>query len=300
MPKVASMEKGYEWSLNDSPILLPMAFEAREMNAARVAFFLAEYSGSKVVVVHVKSPYEDTSKKEMIIELVEKLAKKLGAKYELVEIAASSEPSLDDISRTLAAEAKRRHCQVIVMSAHREAFFTELFGRVSDRVVRTSTVPVILVETPRDGMVIPDSPAKMLIPILRDKFVPGPFIISSALTSSASTAHAEIIAVRIIEIPPTLPLDAIRTSDEMREAERTFSLMVSTAIKSLGRLFSPRILPVRDIGHDVAEYAKDQVTHIIILYSSGRSGYGKLLKKAEYEIVRRAPCVSLVMFPPSI
>ncbi len=297
--RASGSKTGYEWSLGDAPILLPLAFEARELNAARVAFFLAEYSGSNVIITHVKTPGEDSAKKARVMDAIGKLADKLRVKFELDEIIVESEPSLGDIAQLLVKNAERRQCQLIVMSAHREAFFTELFGRVSDRVVRTSRTPVILIETPRDGMVIPDLPRRMLIPVLYDKFIPGPFIVASALTSTASSPDIEIIAAGIIEIPPTLPLEAATTSSEMRDAERSFSLMVSTAIKSLGKLFSPRILPVRDVGFDVAEYSKDEGIDMIILYSSGRSGYGKLLKKAEYEIVKKAPCICLVMFAAS-
>jgi nucleotide-binding universal stress UspA family protein len=297
--RTSGSKTGYEWSLSDSPILLPLAFEAREMNAARVAFFLAEYSGSNVIITHVKTPGEDSAKKTRMMEAIGRLADKLRVKFELDEIIVESEPSLGDIAQLLVKNAERRQCQLIVMSAHREAFFTELFGRVSDRVVRISRTPVILTETPRDGMIIPDSPRRMLIPVLYDKFIPGPFIIASALTSTASAPDIEIIVAGIVEIPPTLPLEAVTTSSEMKDVERSFSLMVSTAIKSLGKLFSPRMLPVRDIGFDVAEYSKDEGIDIIIIYTSGRSGYGKLLKKAEYEIVKKAPCICLVMFPAS-
>ena len=269
------------------------------MNAARVAFFLAEYCGSNVIITHVKIPGEDSTKKARVMEALGRLAEKLRVKFELDEIIVDSEPSLGDIAQLLVKNVERRQCQLIVMSAHREAFFTELFGRVSDRVVKISRTPVILIETPRDGMVIPDSPRRMLIPVLYEKFIPGPFIIASALTSTASAPDIEIIAARIVEIPPTLPLEAAITSSEMKDAERSFSLMVSTAIKSLGRLFSPRILPVRNVGFDVAEYSKDESIDILILSSSGRSGYGKLLKKAEYEIVKKAPCICLAIFPAS-
>lgn len=297
--RASGSKTGYEWSLGDSPILLPLAFEARELNAARVAFFLAEYSGSNVIITHVKTPGEDSAKKTRMMEAIGRLADKLRVKFELDEIIVESEPSLGDIAKLLVKNAERRQCQLIVMSAHREAFFTELFGRVSDRVVRISRTTVILIETPRDGMIIPDSPRRMLIPVLYDKFIPRPFIIASALTSTASSPDIEITVAKIVEMPPTLPLEAATTSSEMRDVERSFSLMVSTAIKSLGKLFSPRILPVRDTGFDVAEYSKDEGIDIIILYTSGRSGYGKLLKKAEYEIVKKAPCICLVIFPPS-
>jgi nucleotide-binding universal stress UspA family protein len=290
-------EAAIEWSWSDAPLVLPLAFQPREWNAAFIAFYIAEYSGSKVYVTHVREPQEETKHQEAMKKQVDDLAKALAVKYEYVFVTPESQvPGVDEISRAIVKTAADKKAQAIVMSAHREPLFRELFGRVSDHVGRTSPTRVVLVETPQLGVTIPKNPKRILIPVLKEQH-PDPYIIAAALTSSASAADVEITAAKIIELPRTLPLDAIDMVQSLRKEERDFSHFTSFAIKSLGRFINPKILPVREAGNDVANFVKDRGIDVLVMFSGRETGFYSFLTKDEYEIVRKSPCVVIVTLP---
>ncbi len=290
------VEKGesVEWSWSDAPIVLPVAFQSREWNAIYIAFYLAEYSGSRVIVTHVLEDEEEHAFADQLKREIEALARDLSVRYEYSNVEPPSKPpSVEEIARSIVKTADVNNAQAIVMSAHREGLFRELFGRVSDHVARYSGRRVVLVETPQSGMNIPRNPRRIFIPVLKEQH-PDPFVIAAALTSSASVPDAEIIVGKIIELPPTLPLDAIDVSQPLRKEEREFSYFTSLAIQALGRFFNPKIVSVREIGEDVGRYIRDQAIDVTVMFSKRETGFHGFLTKDEYEIVSKSPCIVLV------
>jgi len=289
-------EAAVEWSWSDAPLVLPLAFQPREWNAVYIAFYIAEYSGSKVYVTHVLEGHEDHAFEEKLKNDIADLARSLSVKYEIVSVTpASQPPAVDEIARALVETARQKKAQAIVMSAHREPLFRELFGRVSDHVGRSSPTKVILVETPA-GVAIPKNPRRILIPVLKEQH-PDPYVIAAALTSSASVADVEITAAKVIELPPTVPLDAIDMAQSLRREERDFSLFTSLAIKTLGRFINPKILPVREAGEDLADFVKEKEIDVLVMFSKRETGFYSFLTKDEYDIVSKSPCVVIVTVP---
>ena len=290
-------ESDVEWSWSDAPLVLPLAYQPREWNAVYIAFYIAEYSGSKVYVTHVLEGVEDHAYEKELKGDIEALARSLSVKYEFVEVGPSSQPpGVEDIVEALVQTCREKKAQAVVMSAHREPLFRELFGRVSDHVSRTCPSRVVLVETPQAGVAIPRNPKRILVPVLKEQH-PDPFIIAAALTSSASVADVEITAAKIFSLPPTVPLDAVDLALPLRKEERDFSLFTSLAIKTLGRLVNPKILPVREVGSDVAQFIRDKKIDVVVMFSKRETGFYSFLTRDEYEIVRRSPCVVIVTVP---
>jgi nucleotide-binding universal stress UspA family protein len=290
-------EAAVEWSWSDSPLILPLAYHPREWNAVFIAFYIAEYSGSKVLVTHVLEGEEDHAFEEKLKKDIASLATTLSVNYEYVEVTPRSRPpGVEEVSRALVRTAQDQRAQAIVMSAHREPLFRELFGRVSDHVGRASPTRVVLVETPQHGVTVPKSPKRILVPVLREQH-PDPFIIAAALTSSASVADVEITAAKIMELPPTVPLDAIDLSQALKKEEREFSYFTSLAIKTLGRFINPKILPVREVGSDVARFIKEKDIDVLVMFSRRETGFYSFLTKDEYELVSKSPCVVIVTLP---
>lgn len=289
--------KSIEWSLSDSPIVLPVAYHPREWSAVFIAFYIAEYSGSRIIITHVLEGEEDHDFEEKFKREVQLLADETSVKYDYLNVQPRKKPpNVQEIANSISATAERVKAQAIIMSAHREPLFRELFGRVSDHVARLSKKRVILVETPRPGVRVPSKPKRILIPVLKECH-PDPFIIAAALTSSASSPEVELTAVKVITLPPTVPLDAIEASKALRKEEKEFSYFTSLAIRGLGRLFTPKILPVREVGDDVAKFARERGIDLIVMYSTRGTGFHGFLTKDEYEIVSKAPCVVLVTLP---
>jgi nucleotide-binding universal stress UspA family protein len=294
---LADKDASVEWSWSDAPLVLPLAYQPREWNAVFIAFYIAEYSGSKVYVTHVMEGQEDHAFEETLRRDIAELASTLAVDYEFVQVSPKSQPpGVEEISEALVRTAKEKTAQAIVMSAHREPLFRELFGRVSDHVGNASPTRVVLVETPQQDLVIPKHPKRILVPVLKEQH-PDPFIIAAALTSSASSADVEITAAKIIELPPTVPLDAIDMVNSLKKEERDFSFFTSLAIKTLGRLINPKILPVREVGVDVANYVRDRDVDVLVMFSKRETGFYSFLTRDEYEIVRKSPCVVIVTLP---
>jgi len=287
-----------EWSWGNLPILLPLAYDHREWNSINVAFYLAEYSGSKIIVFHVKTEVSDKSIREESLKSIKDFASRFNINYEIKETKdLVSSKDVTKISDEITSATKEYSCQAIVMSAYKEGFFREFFGRISDRVARKAECDVILVETPRSDMRIPRQIKKIMIPILKDRFTPAPLIVAAALTSSASTPDYELLVIRVVNMPLTTSMDAIESTRFFHKVEANFSQKIAVAIGSLGRLFSPKLLAVRDVGVDVANYAKETGTDMIIMESNKPSRFGPIMTKDEYAIIRRAPCITLVVFP---
>ncbi|MCP8322481.1 MAG: universal stress protein [archaeon] len=296
--KPTQMDDKIDWGWSNSPILLPLAYEHREWNSIYSAFITAEYSGSKVIAFHVKTEVDDKVIREKSLKSIDDFASCFNVNYEIKE-TRDLVPSKDiaKISDSIASAAKDYECQAIVMSAYKEGFFRKFFGRISDRVARKADCDVVLVETPRAGMSIPKQMKKIMVPILKDRFSPAPLILAAAFTSSASIPYCELIVARIVNMPLTTSMDAIESTKFFRRVEGAFSQKIAVAISSLGRLFSLRLLAVRDVGVDVAEYAKETEVGIIIMESNKPSRLGPMMTKEEYAIVERAPCITLVVFP---
>jgi len=289
------VDKGvYEWGWDDSPIVLPLALHRREWNAVYIAAHLAEYCGARLVAFHVKSEREriDTefrSKVESFLSL-------LRIKFEFEEAKVKGQPSFETIAQLIVDQAKVTGAQAVVMSAHKEGFLLSLVGRVSDRVARKNQARTVLVESPRPEMKVPDHPKKVLVMVKEGTKSRDAYVVAAALTSLATTPDAELIATQAIVLPPTVPLDAVDFSETLKDVEREFAYSVADSIRSLGRIFTPRLLVVRELGRDISNYAQQEGADLMVL--TGRSKkFSELFGKDTKEIVRNSPCVVLVVFP---
>jgi len=288
-----------EWVWDTSPILLPLAYEAREENAIVAAFTIAEYCGSKVVVYHVRNDADTEVARERALRLLDEHANTFKVKYEVKESnKVVDADNIAYISKSIVEAAKEADCQAIVMSAHRASFLRELLGRIPDRVARKADTRVILVESAFKGARITRPPRKIMVAILENKFYRDALILASIFTSSLSAPDCELIAVNVLKLPEATPIDAIERSKVFRKIEREFAHKVASAIASLGRLFTPRILPVRDVGRDVASFVSDEGVELIVMGSGKPGRLGPVLTKDEYAIVKKAGCVALIVIPP--
>lgn len=293
-----SEEAILEWDV--SPILIPLAYEKREWNAVNIAFYMAEYCGAPVVSIHVKTGMENENANKQFIDELKAFASELKVDLETVEIGARKGEAvkITEISDAIVKMAVERRCQAVIMSAHREPFFRELFGRVSDHVARKTPCRVALVESPWAGLTIPKRPTKILIPIFEERLDPEPLVMAAALTSSATAPHVELQAARIIELPQTIPLEAVYDASSLKREEREFSLRISSYIRFLGRLFTPFIYPVRNPGEEISTYSREEGIDLILMSGKRPSKFMGLLTRSKYDVVRKAPCISIVTFPP--
>jgi nucleotide-binding universal stress UspA family protein len=273
--------------------LLPLAYDPREWNAAFVAMHMAEYCGAPLIVFHAVVPHEEIDKE--FREEVKSLARRLKIKIKVVN-ERLEDSSFESIARAIVMETIKQGAQGVVMAAHKEGFFKELVGRVSDRVALRNPTKTILVETPRPDVKIVGSPRKIVVLVKPGSTGKDAFVVTAALTSLATAPDADLIAAQAILLPQTVPLDALEYSSDIRNIERNFAELVSTAIKNLGRLFSPRVLAARELGKDIASFAAKEKADLLVLTGRRTRALAGLFGKDTKDIVANSPCVSLVVF----
>jgi len=285
------MSKDLSW--RPGRLLLPLSYTPYEINAVKIAFYISECCGSPITIFHVRAPDEE-EKIDFTIEL-EKLARKLKVKYEVKEKILYGTFSHNLVASSIVNESDREDYEYIVMPAHRERTYVEFFGRVSDRVVRKTRKKVVIVETPQIGLTLPLTLRRILAATFQETVPDDVVLLATLLTSSASTSDAEIRVMKIVELPPTIPLDEIVESKDFKKPEKIFTRSVGEYIRLLGRPLTPVILPVRE-SEDVINYMSNNSIDILLL-SVSKPRFRNLLGKREYGIVKRAPVVTLVIVP---
>jgi len=285
------MSKDLSW--RPGRLLLPLSYTPYEINAVKIAFYISECCGSPITIFHVRAPDEE-EKIDFTIEL-EKLARKLRVKYEVKEKILHGTFSHNLVASSIVNESDREDYEYIVMPAHRERTYVEFFGRVSDRVVRKTRKKVVIVETPQIGLTLPLTLRRILAATFQETVPDDVVLLATLLTSSASTSDAEIRVMKIVELPPTIPLDEIIESKDFKKPEKIFTRSVGEYIRLLGRPLTPVILPVRE-SEDVIKYMSNNSIDILLL-SVSKPRFRNLLGKREYGIVKRAPVVTLVIVP---
>jgi len=285
---------GKELSWEAGKILLPLSYTSYEINAVYIAFYIAESSGSLITIFHVK-PQDEIENTDLLKEL-ERFATKLKIKYELKEKKLDTPFSHKAVASAIIDEARKKGYDHVVMSAHREAFYLEFFGRVSDRVVREVNKKIVLVESPKEGLKIPIELRKILVATFSENVSVDAVSLATLLTSSAATTDAEISVVGIVELPPTVPLDLVVSSPDFKQKERTFTHAISTYIRLLGRPLTPVLLPIRETD-DVIKYFKEKNIDLVLLSTTRPKFMRSLLSKKEYGIIKGSPVVTLVIIP---
>ncbi|MBC7091107.1 MAG: universal stress protein [Nitrososphaeria archaeon] len=278
-------ELSFEWG----KILLPLSYTSYEINAVYIAFYISECSGSTVTIFHVKPPDEED--KSSFKNEVKRIAEKFRVKYEVIE-KAIEKFSHKIVSDEIVKTAETGNFSYIVMPAHREKFYIEFFGRISDRVVRKTKCKVIIVEVPREGISLPLRLKKIFALTFEKEVGKDLMILATLLTSSASTSDAEIKVLGMIELPPTVPLDEVESSEEFKSWKKDFYNSVGKYIKLLGRPITPALIPIREV-EDVVNYLRENNADIILIQTR-KPKRGTLLGQREYEIVKKASSIALV------
>ena len=287
-----------EWSWENSAILLPLAYEHRELNSIYTACVIAEQCGCKIITFHVKTDANIDKSKEEFIDRVDSYAKFFRIEYEIKETSETFDSDdLSKISDIIVEASEENNCRSIIMGAHRESFLQELIGRISDRVARKANCSVILVESSNTGMTMPRQPKRIMVTILDNLAHQDALILAAAFTSTISSPDCELIAGRVLRVPVATPLHALEYSKLFKVIEKVFAEQMALAIKSLGRLFTPRILAVRDIGQGVTDFTNQEGVEILILESEQPGRIGPAMTREEYAIVKKTPCIVLVMIP---
>ena len=269
------------------PILLPLTLQGSDAVAASVALGLAEYSGSRVIVVRLPA-LEGLPRGEQPIE------------QRIATIASASEIpcSFVDLPRTNAAGkgralgreleslAARTGAETVVIPVDADVFSG---GRRAGRMGWTQSLRkrrIVLVRGPGRGIEAPSRLRRILIPVL-DEFQMGPFDIAAALTSTSSFPAVDVVAAKVVKIPPIVPLYSTYRPESLVDKDRELSFLKSLRARPIMRLLTPKVLVVRDIGRDLAEFAEEREIEGILMAGRWEDARHGFVSKDEREAARR-------------
>ncbi|MER3601674.1 MAG: hypothetical protein C4339_03045 [Nitrososphaerota archaeon] len=284
-----------EWAWSTEPIILPLAYDAREWGAAYLALYLSECTGAPLHALHVWFP--GLKEDEAFLHRVRARAQRLGISLEVKELEGRS-PNKRQIARQIVLYASQVGAQAIIMAGHKEGVLTHLLGRVSDTVAKLAECRVLIAESRTMAEEKLASPRRLLVAYTKAPLDPEPLIVAAAMTSSAWSPGLEIWAVRFVKVPPTVPLDSEELRRALRGLEKDFNAWISEATRALGRVIIPHVQPVRELGADIASYARDQGMDMILLPWGRPSRLRALGRPDDVQLVERAPCPVALVFGP--
>ncbi len=280
------------------PVLLPLTHAGSVESAASVALSLAEYSGSRLVVVRLPEMGETRLRQQGLEQAIERLAQASETPCSVVDL-----PPLNGrgggraVGRRLEQLAGRTGAETLVIPVDADVFAGPLRHRAEPWILELRRRKVLLVRGPRrvEGGV---HLRRILIPVLED-FQPEPFDLAASLTASSSFPSVDVVAARVIKIPAIVPLYSTYRPESLIDADRELSFLKSLRTKPIMRLLTPKVLMVRDIGRDLVEFAGERDVEIILLAGRWEASRHGFLPKDERQVALKAKGAVVVILPPA-
>ena len=265
------------------------------------------------------------------------LAGALGAEVELVQVLDRGPgghalvPDGADAERYLAATARRigdavpvrarrlwgsaveellrasveRPGRLLVMSTHgRSGMERLIFGSVTDRIVRTSTVPVVVV---RQAAVRPTASLKhLLVPLDGSETAEGALALALELAQSSG---ATVGLVRVAEVYPVSPYgfgaEGLPVDDdllaEMTEQVRDEARLYMDEVVKQARDRGVRVLWEVRVGRpadEIIRAAETTAADLVLMSTHGRGGIRRWAFGSVTDEVLRASPVPVLVLPP--
>ncbi len=269
-------------------ILLPLEGFPAEARAAEVALYLAECSGGRVNLFHMKRP--DVSVEEMYDKLREWSVAKAG----MLGVTVGAEEAVGEAPAEAILERADEY-DLVVMGGRRR-LREEVFGGVSSKVIRNASRPVIVVTSPITTLEEKIRPLKkILLPLRAGREDLGAVKLAAAMTSSATTKDFVIVALHVVTLPTATPTQAL-DDESLKQEEKDFLREVGELSRLAARPIEPRVVVGRDAGKSIVSYAREQSFDLIVLGERNKPGPISVLlgTKALY-VSRNSPCsVALV------
>ena len=277
------------------PVIVPLTASAADNVAVSVALRLAEYSGSRMVLVRLPDLGTRSVPVQALERDIEDLAKAWETPCSFVDLPAlEGRSGRRSIGRELDALAERTRAETIVIPVPADAF-----SRGAERWIWSlRRLRVILVRGPRVREAGPVRLRRILIPVL-DEFHPEPFDVAASLTASSVFPAVDVVAARVIKMPDIVPLYSTYRPESLINPERELSFMKSLRARPILRLVTPKILLVRDVGRDLVDFAEERDVEAILMAGRWELRGRGFLTKDEREVARKASCAVVVILPPS-
>jgi Ca2+-transporting ATPase len=272
-----------------SPVVL-LSFTPGDIRMALpIAMSIAEQSGSKIVVA---------SGKELSEEEREYLASS-GSPSEFIKLdITNAAKGMRSAARAIRRYGDRVGAEMIVVPVRRGVLANRRAGKRTDWISELSGKRVVLVSGPSKQPMALEPSRRLLIPVL-DEFHPEVFALAGALTSSSRVPDVDVVAAKVIKIPPTIPLYSTYRPESLVDTDRELSFLKPVSGLPILRRLSARVLLVRDVSRDLVEFAEQRRVDMILFRGDWAAGRRGFLTKNERRIAANARSYVLVLLPPA-
>jgi hypothetical protein len=262
--------------------------QADAASALPVAISLAEQSGSKILVA---------SDRELPESQKRFLSTDSFAPSEYIGLEpARDAKGLQSAARSINRYAERAGAEMIVVPVRRNVFAKSSNRRSVGWIEEFSGKRVVLVSGPSERPDNLEPPRRLLIPVL-DEFHAEVLALAGALTSSSRIPDVDIVAAKVIRMPPTVPLYSTYRPESLVDSEKELSFLKTISGLPLLRRLSARVLLVRDISRDLLQFAEEKRVDMIILRGDWAASRHGFLPKRERIVAAKASCSVAVLLP---
>ena len=279
------------------PILLPLTLQGSGEVAAAVALSLADYSGSRVVLVRLPDLGSSVQVGRELERRIEALARGSDTPCQVVDLPASDvRRRRAAVGRDLERLAERTGAETVVVPVDAEVFSARSSRGRGRWLSGLRKRRIVLVRGPGRISGRPPRLRRILIPVL-EEFQPEPFDLAASLTATATFPAVDVVVAKVIRIPQIVPLYSTYRPESLIDEERELSFLRALRSRPILRLLTPKILMVRDIGKDLVAFAEERGIEAILLAGRWEASRHGFLSKDEREVALKAKGTVVVILP---
>ncbi len=278
------------------PILLPLDPSVPAGSTVALALRLAEYSGSRLLVLHLAGRGRALAEGQVTDHLIEALARERDIPVAFTEPPL---PSGRGDARTAGHAVRelvqRTQAATIVVPVGAEVFSRGALKGTMRLVAEVEDRRVLLVRGPSE----PGPPPRLqrlLIPVLED-FQAEPFDVAAALTASSPFPEVDVVAARVIKVPAIVPLYSTYRPESLVDRDKELSFLKALRSRPIVRFLTPKILMVRDVGRDLVDFAEERDVDAILLAGRREAARHGFLSKDERAVAVKAKGTVVVVLP---
>lgn len=288
-------------------ILCPVDFSAASRTAVQYAAALARHFGSGLVVLTVndtllaEAAAMQSSDARVVEETREELARFAASALERPHpsVRMTCEVATGQPAPEILRAAKARRSELIVISSHGLSGFRKMFfGSTTERVLRETAVPVLIVPGGGPGPSSLDEAAarvrRVLVPVLFPPASGQPLAVARAVSDALGVS---VLLLHVVEPLRVLSPRAEALLPGIERERRT------RAEAELARLVAGQgpsaeaLIAYGEPSEEIVKVARDRHAGLIVMGLQGSSLSGPRIGSVTYRVLSAAPCPVLALPP---
>ena len=299
-------------------IMVPTDCSGFDREAIRVALRLAERSEAKLHLVRVSanSTFMAMAGNTDVLALSsaalqQALDRELAELYALAAecrtiTTADVTTSLEQgsVPDALAGYAKRHDVELIVISTHGRSGFARLsMGSVTDSLIRTTKIPVLVVKPPHSYLnpQVADGFRRIVVPL------DGSVLAEQILPRVATLAELEDSELTLLYVlkPETYAQEQIQEpmlpwwEKDIASAE-AYLFPMASKLRRHGLNVSSDIIIGENVAEKIAEFARSERADLIAIATHGRGGLSRLIHGSVADALTKSARTSVFVFHPAV